>query len=240
MKNSLCKVLNIDLYRKEVISFVGGGGKTTAMFALADELKTLGKRVLITTTTNIFIPKEGSFDQLFLKDVDLEKIEPGSLTIFGEEVRDKKIKGPDLEVLDILIKKDLFDYYLIEADGAKHKPIKAPASHEPVISALTTKTIGLIGLDALHKSIVEISHRSEILSELLNKKSSEKVEVVDIIKLVLHTDGLFKDYKGEAILLLNKTVNAALIEEGLLIKRILNKSNFKNVIIADVMTRSFY
>ena len=37
----------------DVVSFVGGGGKTTTMFRLAYELAQQGKRVVTTTTTHI-------------------------------------------------------------------------------------------------------------------------------------------------------------------------------------------
>ena len=39
-----------------VISFVGGGGKTSLMFHLAGLLELSGLRVLTTTTTRIFVP----------------------------------------------------------------------------------------------------------------------------------------------------------------------------------------
>lgn len=240
MNKNLYKILNIDLNKKEVISFVGGGGKTTAMFSLAEELKALGKKVLVTTTTNIFVPNENSFDELFLKDIKYAEIKSGTITIFGQEIVDKKIKGPSLEDLDKIIEEDLFDYYLIEADGAKHKPIKASASHEPIISKLTTKTIAMIGLDALHKNIVETSHRSEILIKLLDKSESDTIEIEDIINLVLHKNGLFKSSKGKNILILNKARDEKLVQEGLLIKKHLNRYGFKNVIVADILTGYFY
>ena len=240
MNRYLYEVLNIDLSKKEIISFVGGGGKTTTMFSLAQELKALGKKVLITTTTNIFVPSEDSFDNLFLKNLPLEKISKGTITIFGEEIVDEKIKGPKLEILDKIIERSLFDYVLIEADGARRKPIKAPALHEPVISNSTTKTIGLIGLDALGKNIAGISHRPELLMELLDKKFSHKIGAGDIINLVLHKDGLFKASKGENILILNKAIDEGLIEEGLLIREGLRKYTFINVVVADVLTKSFY
>ena len=44
---------------KEVVAFVGAGGKTTAMFRLADELVAQGKRVIITTTTRMFAAQVG-------------------------------------------------------------------------------------------------------------------------------------------------------------------------------------
>ena len=39
---------------REVIVFVGAGGKSTAMFRLANELVGQGKRVVTTTTTRLF------------------------------------------------------------------------------------------------------------------------------------------------------------------------------------------
>lgn len=49
--------LEIDLNKKYVISFVGGGGKTTSIYKLADELTRKGKRVIVTTTTHMQMPK---------------------------------------------------------------------------------------------------------------------------------------------------------------------------------------
>ena len=38
----------------EVVTLVGAGGKTTLMFALAQEFSRLGKRVVITTTVKMY------------------------------------------------------------------------------------------------------------------------------------------------------------------------------------------
>ena len=38
-----------------LISLVGAGGKTTTMYTLASELAAQGKRVVTTTTTNIYL-----------------------------------------------------------------------------------------------------------------------------------------------------------------------------------------
>ena len=48
---SLAKALRVD--RGAVVSFVGGGGKTTSMFRLARELSAAGLRVVATTSTHI-------------------------------------------------------------------------------------------------------------------------------------------------------------------------------------------
>ena len=64
MEQFLYKSFDINLTKKEIISFVGGGGKTTTMFSLAEELKAMGKKVLVTTTTKIFVPNEDQFDKI--------------------------------------------------------------------------------------------------------------------------------------------------------------------------------
>ncbi|MCL5046062.1 MAG: putative selenium-dependent hydroxylase accessory protein YqeC, partial [Actinobacteria bacterium] len=47
---------------REVISFAGAGGKTSAMFRLARELAGQGHAVVATTTTAIFAPEPGQAD----------------------------------------------------------------------------------------------------------------------------------------------------------------------------------
>lgn len=42
-----------------VISIVGAGGKTSCLFWLAQAFSQLGKKVMITTTTHMFLPREG-------------------------------------------------------------------------------------------------------------------------------------------------------------------------------------
>ena len=54
------EALGIDPAQAAQYSLVGGGGKTTAMFRLAHELKALGKKVLVTTTTNIAHARAGA------------------------------------------------------------------------------------------------------------------------------------------------------------------------------------
>jgi signal recognition particle GTPase len=57
-KMDLYAALDIDLNKDELLCFVGAGGKTTAMFSLAKELRKHAKKVLVTTTTALFYPDE--------------------------------------------------------------------------------------------------------------------------------------------------------------------------------------
>lgn len=56
----------IDLPTDPLIAIVGAGGKTTTMYTLANELAQRGKRVITTTTTQIFYPEPGETDRFIV------------------------------------------------------------------------------------------------------------------------------------------------------------------------------
>lgn len=237
----ICKGLKLNPNKREILSFVGGGGKTTTIFTLGEELKYLGKKVLITTSTNISNPKEG-YDYYFLGNIPGDfKPTNGSITIVGEEAKGRKLVGLSLKKLDKIIEDKIFHYILIEADGAKRMPIKALAKHEPVVSKYTTKTFGIIGIDSLDKLIKKIVHRPELFIKIVDKNLDEKVLEEDIVKLVLHSKGLFKDAKGEKILFLNKINNEEALARGYKIRKELEKKAFPGMIIlGDIKKGVFY
>lgn len=201
----------LKLKDKEVISIVGGGGKTTLLEELSKQLNEDGKKVLVTTTTKIGIPKNQNNMYINTLQKDIDK---SNIVYFGEYMEGGRLVSKDISVVDKLIKNTDFDYYIIEADGAKRKPIKASNDTEPVYTKYTTTTIGVIGLDCLNKPIDQIVHRSKIFRKII-KPESDLVSIDDIVKLVLHKKGLFKDSLGRKILYLNKTINK---EDGLIIK----------------------
>ena len=55
---TLWEALKLSTERHRVIALTGGGGKTSVMFRLADELADMGKTVIVTTTTHIFNPPD--------------------------------------------------------------------------------------------------------------------------------------------------------------------------------------
>jgi len=194
------KALNIDLNIPELISFVGAGGKTSTMFRLAQDLKASGKKVLVTTTTNIAYSEATQADNLIIdssKDMCLlSRVEPGTIVCLGSGMLNGKgkLKGIDRELINEIYQKHLFDYILVEADGSKRKPIKAPAHYEPVIPGESTRTMGIIGLDALEKAVTEEHvHRPELFCSVTGKNMGELIDRHCIVKLILSDNGLFKD-----------------------------------------------
>ena len=154
-KKYLYESLGININEKNIISFVGGGGKTTSMYTLANELSSLGKKVLVTTTTHMHMPKDYINFKGDLNEIK-ERFKGNNLITVGIKDKDEKISSVGNEIAEILI--ELCDFLLIEADGSKMLPLKAPASHEPVILSNTTMIVGVAGIDSLRKSIKEICH----------------------------------------------------------------------------------
>ncbi len=224
----------------ETISIVGAGGKTTTMFSLSSELKEKNKKVLITTTTAIYNPENG-YDYYFLGDIEEDFIpKAGSITVLGNNVENGKLKGVSPELIDRINKKNLFDFILIEADGSKGKPIKAPRENEPVIAKSTTKTIGIIGIDSIGKVVNrENVNRIEYFCNISGKDEGDKIEAVDVVSLTLDPNGLFKNSCGEKILLLNKCKGENLPQIRWIRER-LKQEGFKNTIAADIKTKVFY
>lgn len=156
-----------------VTSFVGGGGKTSSMLALGTELAEQGNHVIVTTTT-----------RMFPFDVPLAE----NLSCVGEKAENGKL-GP-VAAPDAL--KQQCDFLLIEADGSRGMPVKAPASHEPVITAGTELVIAVLGLTGIGKPIAQVCHRPERVCALLGLHAEELVTPQMAAQLILHPNGLRK------------------------------------------------
>ena len=233
MTHSLIDAFDIQQNRHELISLIGAGGKTTTMFALAQALKSLRKRVLVTTTTNIFYPAKDECDSVIVHEApgpDLFHALPGgTVTVLGGTVVNKrKLAGVDKGYVEKLHREGLFDCILVECDGSKRKPIKAAAHYEPVVPDNTTRTIGVIGLDAVGQPIDEEHvHRAELFSSIVGRGLGELLDVQAVVELIASPQGLFKGVPETSprYVLLNKADTserrdcASAITEGLLQKR---------------------
>ena len=117
--------------------------------------------------------------------------------------------------------KELCDVMLIEADGAKHHPVKVPAEWEPVIPACADIVISVIGLDCLGQPIRQSAYRMERTSKFLKKSLEAPITEEDIVKIATSICGLFKDveeriyrvYLNKSDVLSEKTPAEYIVEE---------------------------
>ena len=170
--------------RPGVTAVIGGGGKTTLLRTLGEELA--GRHtVLLCTTTKIF-----PFPDLpcARTAAELDAMRPSQqLLCAGTDVPGTgKLAAPDLPMAALA---ERFDYVLVEADGAARRPLKALAPHEPVIPSEADQTICVVGASGFGRPIAEAAHRPERYAVLAGVRSTEAA-TPETEAAVLETEGL--------------------------------------------------
>lgn len=228
MKNSesFLELLKIDVDRYPVIAVVGGGGKTSLIFRLTEELIEKGKTVIVTTTTHMAYdplrPFAGDGDKISVR----RDLKEHGYTVAARKNEDHKISSLAEETLMEL--KELCDVMLIEADGAKCMPIKVPAEWEPVIPQFADLVISVVGLDCLGKPIRETAHRMERTADFLRKSMDAPITSEDIVKIASSICGLLKNVEDRVYrVYLNK---ADVLEEQETAEEILEELEQRKII----------
>ena len=169
---------------KGVTALIGGGGKTTLMYTMAEELRSRGT-VLVTTSTHIQRPEQ--YPTLLTADaaaVAAALAEHGTVCVASESP-EGKLCAPALS-FDTLAA--LADFVLVEADGSKRLPLKAHAPHEPVIPANARRTVYVVGADGFGHPIRQVCHRSERYAALCGAAEDDIVTPA-LEAAVLHAEG---------------------------------------------------
>lgn len=231
-----------DLSEKNFISIIGMGGKTTLINLFYNYLHHK-ESVLIAPSTKILKWEPYLFDKFHIINCENYSIEIDSskkeTLLLGRNINSKKITGASLSCIENYSK--YFKHTLCEADGSKGFLLKGWKNNEPVVSKLSTHTIGIISIHCIGLYIVE--ENIFRLNEFLKLTKSNKYDFVDfeiLKKLILNEEGLFKNSFGNLYLLLNQ-INS--LEEFNLAKKFANflkkeKPNFFKKIIASNLLNS--
>ncbi|MCQ8213045.1 selenium cofactor biosynthesis protein YqeC [Cetobacterium somerae] len=223
-----------DLEVGDIISVTGGGGKTSLISKLAKELSQ-NYRVLITTTTKIYLPKIEEYENFILerKTENKNTIEKQgtckNIDYLAEEIdyKNKKIIGVNDKTLEKVLKN--YDFILIESDGSKGKSLKVWRENEPVISKYSNKIIGVINLNVLNTKVKDSVYRYE---SIINKENKQEKKITsNFIVKYIKTGNFFRNMidkdckKIEKYLFINGIEDWKKLNAGIKICNNLNKEN---------------
>lgn len=173
-----------------VVSLVGAGGKTSLMYWMAETCCEMGMRVLVTTSTHIERPEAEKFAETWEQVQRLWS--DGKIAVIGTDLGNGKLSMPP----QLLLKQTMAaaDLVLIEADGSRRLPCKAPGDREPVLLPECDIIIGVLGLSALGKSVGEICFRPERVLQVCGQGMSmtRKITETDLARLFFSERGLRK------------------------------------------------
>lgn len=204
-----------------VISFVGSGGKTTALFQLARQLLSKKKLILVTATTHLGGWQTSLADHHIIAndEKELKLPDEGVVLVTGELDDKERTKSISSITLNWLHAKQLSEetYLLIEADGSRQKSLKAPAEHEPPIPEFSDLVVHVSGLSGLGKPLHEKHvHRTEIFSQLSGLGIGETVTAQTLFNYLTHSQGALKNIPQSAkrVALLNQADTLELLSIG--------------------------
>ena len=221
------------IQKGDVVSLVGGGGKTTLMFRLADELTATGSKVVTTMTTRIFVGQMSRAparvvlqgEGALLAQLPGLLAEHGHVLVAGSTlVEQDKVQGLEPAFVDRIAAHPPVDVVLIEADGSRRLPFKAPAVHEPVIPSSATVVVPIVGLDVLGRPLTTAYvHRPDRVAALTGAHLGDPVTPALIAAVLAHPDGGGKAVPAPARLIpfLNKVEDDASLLAARKIARLL-------------------
>jgi probable selenium-dependent hydroxylase accessory protein YqeC len=158
----------------DVAAFVGAGGKSSAILAIADELLEAGKTVLAVPTTKMLVNEAEKIGPLVTsEDADELRAKAGealsggaSGVVVGSGLLSKnRVGGVEPAVVSSLA--PLADVVLVEADGSRRRPIKGTAEYEPALPDAATLVVAVGNISAFGMPVGEEHvHRPELFSKL--------------------------------------------------------------------------
>lgn len=107
-----------------------------------------------------------------------------------------KVQGFTPEAIDALVQRPECDVILIEADGSRGMPLKAPDEHEPCIPKSSCCVIAVMGGHTLGAKVsTENVHRWSQFADITGLIPDATLQLSDLVALVRHPQGAFKTYR---------------------------------------------
>ncbi|MCA9941277.1 MAG: EF2563 family selenium-dependent molybdenum hydroxylase system protein, partial [Anaerolineales bacterium] len=137
----------------EIVAFTGAGGKTSLLFALGAALPAgvvMGATTHLAQSELAQSPAVCRLGELAQLDLALRRF--GRCLLVGED-EGEKVAGMPPDLPARLLHRPHVRHVLVEADGSRRRPCKAPAAHEPAIPAQTTLVVPVVGISAIGQPV---------------------------------------------------------------------------------------
>jgi molybdenum cofactor cytidylyltransferase len=185
--------------RKPVIALVGAGGKSSLLFCLGKELAAAGRPALLTATTRMWASQvdRAPFCLISASEPTLAFELPTSLRGYGQALalagpagEPGKLAGLAPETICRLAALDGVGAVVVEADGSRERPLKAPAAHEPAAPACATHVVTVAGVAAVGQPLDATTvHRPEIAATLTGLRLGDPLTPEAVAALLAHPHG---------------------------------------------------
>jgi probable selenium-dependent hydroxylase accessory protein YqeC len=179
-----------------VYVFVGAGGKSTAMLKVAELCAGQGIRVRITATTRMARDEVSRYPLILVSDAAgfLDAVDSDEqvcvIAAAADGAPSKLIGVHPLFIDAVRPRSDLV--ILVEADGARRKPLKVPTERDPVIPRGTSTVFGLMGASGFAEAITEEHCYNHEAALRLLGRTGGSFEARSLAFLAVHPEGLRK------------------------------------------------
>lgn len=241
----------------EMVAFVGAGGKTTAAWEIFDGLLEKGEQAVFTTTTHVFKPARGEVSLILDPDPVAADVAAvlgrGSQVVVAASMGERgdplqaarcpyraepvKLVGLAPGVVDRLSRELSAVTWLVEADGARGRLLKAPAAHEPATPSEVDRVVLVAAVDAIGRRLDDDTvHRPEIAARLLGVETGTTISPTMMADLIAHPLGGMKDVPSDAesIVLLAEWNDTEASSCDSLVQRLLASPGIARIVLADL------
>ena len=180
-----------------VVCLVGAGGKKTTMYSLA---ALHPGRVALSSTSHMYVYDQKCVDHV----VQVEEggtFEQGSgrvIAFAGKTDTRNRVGGLPPEHIEVIWRGGDFDLFLVKADGARARWIKAPEAYEPIVPAFADTVIPVVSARVIGRCLSDgIAHRPERAASLMGITVATLIEPAHLARLLSAPEGGLKGV-GEA------------------------------------------
>jgi probable selenium-dependent hydroxylase accessory protein YqeC len=200
----------LELGEEECVSFVGAGGKKTAMAELVREGTERDRSVGYTTTTHMPPPDVPLVVAHRSEIVErVQKHTPpvafASRWVKRPERVPEKVRGFEPGVVDSLV--GTFDWLAVKADGARQREFKTPGADEPVVPDRTTLVVVVASVQAVDEPLTaKRVHRPELTADLAGLAVGDKLTPAAAGAVLASEDGGLRKVPtgSDAVVMVNK------------------------------------